>query len=338
MAYADYIGEMIGVFPRIPQPYCPTLLNRAWSNIRDMRLWSFLVGYGDIVVPAAINSVGSTQITNGASLVTVSASDATAINAVALLPAPNSPVSSPILGQGRQFRVNSSSAAGPWYNITNWDGVNTLTLDLPYADVTNAAAHFTIAKVYYATPLAPPDFRRYLTITNKTSGYTIRGKRLLYSQSKLNAIDPQRGGTGDAYVVASYLPDANGNMVHEWYPNPVNQSVYNAFFQRQGLLLSPTNDIPGTLDPSLVMYRALMLACDWATANVATYPELGQTNWVQLRMQYEKNFKETLIQCIKQDDELMPTLPIQNGYEFDFPLGGQFLQSHDVSSIIGGLY
>lgn len=337
MAFNDYIGEVIGVFPRIPQPYIPILLNRAWNNIRDMRLWSFLVGYGNIIAPAAITA-GVCSVTNGSPTIIVDATAAAALIAQALLPAPNPPLSSTTLGQGRQFRINGSASAGPWYNIIAWDGVNTLTLDLPYASITQTSIPYTVAKVYYATPLAPPDFRRYLTVTNKTSGYTIRGKRLLYTQQKLNAVDPQRGGTGDAYVIASYLTDSNGNMVHEWYPNPVNSGVYNAFFQRQGLPLSATVDLPSTLDSSLLMYRTFMLACDWATANVSTFSELAQTNWVQLRKQHQDSFRETLIQCIKQDDELMPQMPIQNGYDFDFPLGGQFLQSHDVSSIIGGQF
>lgn len=334
MAYIDYISEVMGVIPRIPPAYVPILLNRAWGNIRDMRLWSFLLGYGDLVAPTGITA-GNATSTFGSVTVTVDATAATAINAVALPPVPSAPVSSPQLGVGRQFRMQNVNTGGPYYNIIAWDGVNTLTLDRPFADTT-VSGPYAIAKVYYTPPQSIPDFVRYLTITNKGTGYSIKGKRLLYSQGHLNSVDPQRAATGDAYIVATYFPDSNGNMVHEFYPGPTNQSLYTCLFQRKGLPLSPTVDLPNTLDPSLLIYRTLMLAADWALANVATYPEFAQTNWVQYRMQQEKLFNETRIQCIKQDDELMPQLPTFSGSEFDFPLGGQFLQSHDVSSILGG--
>jgi hypothetical protein len=340
MAFNDYVSELFTTIPRLPQPFAATLINRAFYNIRDTRLWSWLVGYDDIYAPPIITA-GTATVTQGSSTVTVDSNATTAINLVALGNYPVPPVASTQLGVGRQFRIPVNQG-GPYYNIIGWNGAGILTLDRPWSDPNSTNSSYTISKCYYAVPTASfsatPDFVRYLTITNKTSGYTIRGKRLIYSQAKLNAVDPQRGGTGDAYVVATYKPDAQGNPVHEWYPNPVNPATYACFFQRRGLPLSPTNDIPNTLPVPLLMARAYILAADWCLANVATFPDLGNTNWVAYRQIQQGLYQELLIQCIKQDDELMTQLPMMYGYEFDFPLGGQFLQSHDVSSIIGGLY
>lgn len=335
MAFQDYVSELIAVFPRLSPEYAPTLINRAWADIKDMRLWSFLFDYGDVLVPDLI-SAGLATVTIGSPSVVVNAAAATALDTVALLPAPNSPLSSAILGVGRQFRIQNSNTGGPIYNIIAWNlATLTLTLDRPYAGPSAALTTYQVAKCYYATPVS--DFVRYISVVNRTSGYSIRGRRLTVSQAKLNAIDPQRGGQGDAYVIASYQPDANGEPVHEWYPNPVNISIYNCFFQRRGLPLSSTNDLPASFPSAVLMYRALMLTCNWAMANVATYQELAAVNWVQVRKVYEQDFKEQLVQAVKQDDEIMPQLPFLQGTEFDFPLGGSFLQGHDVSSLVGGM-
>jgi hypothetical protein len=86
--------------------------------------------------------------------------------------------------------------------------------------------------------------------------------------------------------------------------------------------------------PDLVMFESKALASDWATANVNTYPELAQTNWVAFRQTQMAEYTESLKQCFKQDDEMMPLIPFRQGQGFMFPLGGQFLQSHDVTSIL----
>lgn len=339
MPFDSYISELTGAIPRLSPQYASTIINRAWSDIRDMRLWSFLFGYGDIYAPPVV-SAGSFTATEGSNLVIADVTAAAACIAVALLPAPIPPLSSPTLGQGRQWRVSNTPGGGSYYSITAFDGVNTLTLDRPFAGNTGANQSYQIAKVYYATPVTPPDFVRYISVVNRNTGYSINGPRLIMSQTRLNSFDPQRSGQGDAYLIANYQPDSTGNPVHEWYPTPTNAAVYNCFFQRRGQPLSPTNDLPQAFMGSVLMYRALMLACDWASGNVATYPDLANVNWVQTRMAHEKNFKEQLTMAIRQDDELMPMLPYPQGGgpSAGFPLGGEFLQGHDVSGIVGGLF
>lgn len=330
-SFNDYVSELVGVFPRLSPEYAPKLVNRAWADIRDMRLWSFQFDYGDILSPAIVTA-GTVSVTEGSASVVVDATAGAALDAVALLPAPIPPLSSPTLGIGRQFRIGSQS---PIYSIIGWDvGTLTLTLDRVYSNATAAGQTYQVYKCYYATPA--PDFVRYISVVNRTSGYAMRGKNLTVSQTKLNAIDPQRGGQGDAYVVASYQPDADGNPVHEWYPNPTNPSTYNCFFQRRGADLSKTVPLPKSFPQAVLTNRALMLCCNWAMVNVATYPELASVNWIQARKSYEQDFKEGLIQAIKQDDELMVQQPFLQGSTTDFPLGGAFLQGHDVSSLIGG--
>ena len=194
---------------------------------------------------------------------------------------------------------------------------------------------------------ATPDFLRYLSVTNTPVGYTIRGKKLYYSQQQLDGIDPQRGATGDAYIIASYEDNpytTSGDLagddawpVHEWYPGPVYQRVYKCIFQRRMMTLSDTQNLPNTLPSSVLMARASWHGAKWAQTQVSVFSELAQTNWVAAMAAYQAEFKETLLQCIKQDDEISVQRAFTQGSQFDLPLGGQFLQGHDLSSLVGGL-
>ncbi len=330
MAYRDYVGELIGTIPRLPYPLAQKLVNRAWSNVRDMRLWSWLIGTDDILSAQNVTA-GTVSVTLGSPTVTL---DPAASAALSPLSAANPPLASATLGSGRQIRIGVTGSGGPLYSIIAADFVgSTLTLDRPYAGDSGTGLPYQVYKCYFAPPST--DFLRYFTITNMRAGYTIRGKKLYYTQQKLNAVDAQRGGTGDAYIISAYKPDATGRPVHEWYPHPVNAAVYNCVYQKRGQDLSDSVDLPATLPSSVVMARASILASDWALANVATYPELAQTNWVMFRQGKVDEFKDEIIQAIKQDDEISPLTPFLQGSYFDFPLGGQFLQGHDVSSLIG---
>ncbi len=308
-----------------------------------MRLWSFLVQTGYIVTPEAITA-GTATVTLGSPSVVVDVPAAVALNAAV---SANPPLfHATQIGIGRQFRLASqtSGTPGPFYNITGWNNsTRTLTLDRPYMEATGANQRFTVLKVYYQAPpadgTADPDFLRYLVLVNPASGYSIRGRRLYYTQSQLDGIDPQRGATGTAFIIASYLDDpASGNPVHEFYPIPVVNQAYTAIFQKRGMSLSDTADVPKTFPSDLLITRAYQLGCLWALRNIAIFPELGQSNWLAALAAHEKMYKERLIAAIRQDDEISPLVIQGQGGTYDlFVPGGQFLQSHDISRLIGGL-
>jgi hypothetical protein len=173
-----------------------------------------------------------------------------------------------------------------------------------------------------------------LTIENANSGYGIRNKNLYLSQAQLNTYDALRGASGDAYKVAAFRNDSTGLPIHEFYPHPTNPALYTAIFQRRGLPLSATSDLPVTLPSSLLMARALIHASDWASGVIGIYPELAQVNWQLFRLAKEKQYKETLINCVRADDEIFPRLPfLQGGNNDNFPPGGSFLQSHNTGNI-----
>lgn len=333
--FTDLVNELVGSIPRLPQPHAAQIINKSWSEIRQLRLWSFLTANSlQLFVPAAVQA-GTISPTFGLNTIAVDATAAAAFNALGL----NPPLAG-VIGVGRQIRVGSLAQGGtptnPMYSILSWDSVNTLTIDRPYGETTGTLLPYQVVKAYYVPPVA--DFVRYFSITNASTGYTIRGKRLYYTEDTLNAIDPQRGGQGDAYILAYWGTNSLGQPVHELYPNPVNPSTYLCFLQRRLFDLSPSIDLPpvpyGLKD--LLLDLSKMHAAEWALANVGTYPELAQTNWVAYTQLKQAGYKENRMMCIKQDDEISPLIPFLQGTGYDFPLGGAFLQGHDVSSLISG--
>ena len=343
--FTTMTAELVGTVPRMSALHAQQLINRSWARIRDSRLWSFqFVADAQLFVPYGITG-GSVSATFGSTQIVADASAAAAFNAVATA---NPPLASPTLGVGRQIRDGStngiSTPTGPNYNIVAWDGASKLTIDRPYGEATVSRAAYQVLKCYYAPPAPPPfqnlspdlRFVRYMSITNKNNGYTIFGPNLYWSQAQLNAIDPQRGGQGDAYIVANYGRNSLGQPVVELYPNPVQFTTYSASYWTRWPDLSGNQDLPQMPYelPDLVMFQSKALAADWALANVNTFPELGQTNWVAYRQTQTAEYRASVINCFKQDDEIYPHIPFRQGQGFMFPLGGQFLQSHDVTSIL----
>jgi hypothetical protein len=353
MSFADMTAELVGTIPRMSALHAQQVVNRAWSRVRDSRLWSFhFVSDAQLFVPNAVPTpgfqptmnLGSIAVEFGSKEVIPDSLAAAMFNSLAMA---NPPLASPILGVGRQLRVGTtnglSTPTGPNYNITQWDG-STLLIDRPYGERSALRCAFQILKCYYAPPAPPPyldlmpdlRFVKYDCFTNRNNGYAIFGPNLYWSQAQLNAIDPQRGGQGDAYIVANYGRNQLGQQVIELYPNPVQFTTYSCTYFTRWANLSPSTDLPQVAYEleQMVMFESKCLAADWALANVNSVPELGQTNWVNYRQTQMAEFKASMIQCFKQDDEIMPLIPFRQGQGFMFPLGGQFLQSHDVSSIL----
>src|SRR6266446_4289081 len=101
MAWRDYLSELNAI-PRLPPAYAPILIRRAWHDLLDMKLWSFLTGFGDLYAPATIKA-GSVTTTQFSPMVIADATAAAAFNAVGLTP----PFASPLLGVGYQFRTSN---------------------------------------------------------------------------------------------------------------------------------------------------------------------------------------------------------------------------------------
>lgn len=346
LTFQQLFKELTGEISPLPDPQAGRCINRAWKRIMDYRMWSWqIVSNAQIFVPAVI-SVGSCSVTFNSTLVVMDIDATSALNNAAL---GNPPLASPVLGVGYQLRLGSGpqtlqAPIGPNYTIVAWDGSGNMTIDRPYGEATGIGLNYQALKCYYATPFLPVtstgadgQFARYLSITNLLDGYAITGRSLYFSQEELNRIDPQRGGQGDAYILSLYQTNSLGQPVYEMYPNPVNPTTYQANMVSKGPLLTMTTQLPQVsyaLDDT-VSFLAKQFAGQWAGANVARFKELQGTNWVWYCDQMERQWQKSMILCVKEDDEIMPSpKPFVFNGGFSFPLGGEFLQSHDISSIL----
>jgi len=369
MAFVDYWSEVQGDFPRMDQALAQRLTQRAWRNIMDLRQWSFnFITNMQWFTPMVIN-VGTIAATFNTTIVAL---DATAQAAVLPFVIGNPPFAGPT-GVGYQIRLGSlntgiSTPVGPLYSVLAYNASSTvlpftppgggptvnltqgqICLDRPYGETTVTGAQYLAYKAYYAPPNNPntnsampaTGFFKWTTLRNVAQGYDISGKRLLYTQEQLNRIDPQRAGIQDAYIVAQWgrgtIPGAGDYPIFEAYPHPTSQATTYV-----GTAMCKWGDLSAGMDiPSmpyalsdLVVTRAKVLGCQWAMTNVGTFPELAGSNWVAAQQVYDRDYKEQRIQCIKEDDEINPLTGWTQDGKFDFPLGGEFLQSHDISSLV----
>lgn len=334
---------MIGEYPGLDILVARNHVLKAWQDICDEGLWSWLTAEAPLAVPNVVFA-GTATVTLGSPAVV---GDAAAAAAWLPLAFANPPLASPTLGQGRQFRVGR---AGPIYNIIAFDGVNTLTLDRPYAEVSVSTQTYQIYRSYYAppTPAATPnDFLRYMSITNIFFAYSITGKFLTFNQEQLNRMDPQRGSQGDAYLLGSYKTNpTTGTPVHELWPGPTNGNPYIAIYQRRGGYSNPLTitgvmpavDIPATISPSLVMTRAKYWSADWAMKNINRHPDLKGVPWFQVKQSEEKQYLAEMIKARRQDMEIFKnTWIIPKGSYLGFPVDAAFMQSHDVDIMYSGM-
>lgn len=318
MAYRDYYMEVAGTIPTLGVPAAQKYLQRAWKEIQDRHLWSWLVEHMDVLSPAII-STGTVEVTQGSADITFDA-DAIAVLDIAGL---NPPVAGAV-GTGRQLRIGS----GPLYTILTYDA-GAATLDRAYAEATNTAASYQCYKCLYSLPTGA---LRYVLITNTTTGYAIYGPRLYKDQRLLNSGDPLRGSSGDAYCLSPVDTDSDGQTVFEWYPHPTNAAVYHCVYRKRWLDLTEDTGLPASLDESVLIERALALAGQWAMSNVGKIQDLSAVNWVNFVTLKNAEFNAKLKTAIRQDNEMNPLLPLLRRYARQFGvIGGQFAQTHDLS-------
>lgn len=345
MPLATMAAELEGTFPRLPYLHAIQILNRAWARVRDVRLWSwqFIVD-AQLYTPDEIHT-GTVSAVQFSTTLTADATAAAALNAASA----NPPVASPVLGVGRQIRVGLSTGIVPGtgniYNIVAWDGIHTLTIDKPFSEGTITNSPYRVYRCYFCPPALPfaslgtsdGNWIRPVSFVNRTGNYSISGRRLFSTQAELNRIDPSRTASDSyAWRIAAYQRNSLGQPTYELYPHPVLGCAYNVTYYTRWPDLTDTADLPQApyALKDLVMDLARAFCCQWTLANMATYPELQQTNWVAAQASYKQDYMDGLKMCLRQDDEIMPQVPFRQGPVFDLPLGGAFLQNHDLLGML----
>lgn len=321
MAYNDYASELLAHIPEMEFLGAQTFIQRAWRDIREARLWSWLRGFGVLIAPQNVTT-GTVGVTQFSPTVNLSVAANTALNGL----------SNPLITQ-RQFRTGQ----GPLYNITAYsNGGATLTLDRFYMEATSAAQAYQVYRAYYQAAdgngALITDFLMFKEMFNPVDGYAIVGGNLRVTRAELDARDPTRGAQDLAYIVASFNVDANGLPIYELWPHPTSARAYPFLYQKRGVLLSKTVDLPSTMSKDLLVQKALDYAYDWAIINAGRFPALKGVDWKLAKAENTRKYDRMLQDAKRQDDniQLENFLPQLRDYLNFPPVDSKFMQSHDL--------
>lgn len=319
MTLVEAAAEITGHIPRLSFLLAKKIVQRAWRDIRDERLWTFNVGEDAFFAPQLVVT-GLVNVTLGSPSVVGDADAKTAWDAIAL------DSINPITK--RQFRLNTS---GPLYNIIAYASATiTLTLDRKYLEPTQTAINYRIYRTYFNPPT---DFRRFMTMANNVDGYPMR---LHYTRQEIDIRDPTRGAHGLAYYASSYKADSNGRPIYELWPHSTSERPYNFMYQKIGADLTETgaatDSLPATLNDDLLTQRSLYHAYQWAEANRGRYPELRGSDWRFLRADTVRQFEQILNEAKRMDEEIfLMNYRIPYLAQYGSPIDAKFAQSHDVN-------
>jgi hypothetical protein len=311
-SYNEFANELMGYVPSLSFLLAQKAVNRAWRDIKESRLWSFLVVEGVITVPSAI-STGSVSVTQYSNSFTM---NATAITALAGL---NNPVIT-----FRQIRIGQ----GPVYSITTYDDVSGIgTFDKVYMESTSGAASFNCYQCYYPAPVT--DFLRWITITDPTISTYFK---LRWDRARLDKMDPQRTSTGTPYALVPFKTNATtGVPLFEMWPHPQTAVGLLTMYQRRGVDFSAGSDsLPPQIPDDMLMTRARIKAYEWAIANVGRYPELRGVSWVFVMQEAQAEYAKQLQKCHIQDEETFSQNFIVpgDGEGYLGPVDAKWMQSH----------
>ena len=150
-------------------------VNHAFRRLAENRRWSWLIKYGEFIMPA-VYKTGTVTVTLGDQTVAGSGTAWTADMA------------------GRQFRIGNTT---PIYTILRVDSAISMELDRVWGSATGSAQTY---EIYRAFVTVPEDFKSFQAIWDPANNWRLH---LHYTQDELNLWDAQRANSGDSYVVAA---------------------------------------------------------------------------------------------------------------------------------------
>ncbi len=288
-AYNDCWSEIMSAVPRCDALLAQRFTQRAFRDLRDAYLWSWLIAEGYMNSPQAVGA-GSVTVTQFSTTVTLDATANAALNNL----------QNPFITK-RQFRILGSAAI---YNIVGYNnGASTLTLERPYLETSGAGKTYTVYQCYFDPPST--DFLTFISIINTSLNYAIEGPRLRATKAEIDARDPIRAAQGNPWYVAFYRDDPTTQFpVYELWPHPVTALGFPCLYRKRGLDISASNDLRPIFNPDVLTCRALYHACDWAMTNAAAYRELLGVDWRLKQGEANRNYLRLLRDAIRNDNEM----------------------------------
>ena len=318
---AQFASELKVWMPQIDPLACPTLVARAWQDIRKAREWSFLKQTGCVFAPSIITT-GTVRVTQFSTQIVADATAAPFWNAVAITQAPAYPLTL------RQFRVTG----GPVYNIIGWDGTNTATLDRPYAETSASGGSYMIYMPLWPSPAV--DFSRWLSVVDGVNTYAFRYRNLYWTQKEVDRRDPGRFSYSLPIALAArdYVTvpgDSQARPRYEAWPHPVQEIGYQVEFLIEGDSVGLSGNIPRQVPDQVVMARAR----HYAHQVVAQQPNVDvKTKMYHLQQAKvsDAEYFDLLNRAELKDNEIFDSRLVQNDMTptLSGPLDSNFLMSH----------
>ena len=267
MSLSLMIAEQRGTIPNYSGALARIHLRNAWTDIRNLKGWSFQVGNTGYATPPVMNA-GSATTQLGSPVVTGDAI-ASAAWATTSFQYPYSP-----LGV-RQFRIGASTI----YNIINVDFSNptaaVLTLDRPWIDINSGPGMgYSIYQPYIVAPVANfLAWEFFMDVVNVIHLDTNNTRGLW---EKVNEADPQRQIFSNPGNVFPHGVDTRpgsstlGYAMYELYPQPQAVYTYTVGYSWLGPELTDVSGqsaVPNPMTEHLVKTLARVKAYEWAEAN-----------------------------------------------------------------------
>lgn len=301
MSFVSMQVELRGSVPKLPISFAPTLINRAYRDIRASNLWSFNLFESSWITPPLINT-GTVTTTQGLAAITFDATATAAINTAQLASAYS-------LITQRQFRIG----VGGIYSIISYNSVTgAALLDRPFGDPGGVGQSFSIYQLYYAAPYL--DFRTWISVRNPQMFIDLD---LTSTRADVDAMDPQRTwyqfptrvvsygidlrGAGTANQSATY-----GYPLFELWGQPIQLFTYQCYGVRNGAdLVAQGDTLPYQIPEELVIARAKDYAYEWAEANKDMSPRSSGPDFKYLRGATMEEYRKLLQKYRQVDKDLV---------------------------------
>jgi hypothetical protein len=262
MSLSTMIGEMRGCVSNYSAGLARIHLKNAWTDIRNLKGWSFQLGNTGYTVPGLVNA-GSVTTTLGSPTVV---GDATAAAAWAVASNPTSLITQ------RQFRTGQ----GTIYNIIAYDGVDTLTLDRPWIDAyyLGPTLGYSIYQPYIVAPAQSLQAWEYFMDVRNVIHLDVNNTRGLWEQ--INEADPQRQiFSNPGNLIPHGVDNRTGSATYgypmfELYPQPQSIYVYSVGYSWAGPDLTDDpalSAVPYPMTEHVVKTLARVKAYEQAEAN-----------------------------------------------------------------------
>lgn len=266
MSLSTMVGEMRGCVPNYSAGLARIHLRNAWTDIRNLKGWSFQLGNTGYTVPGLINA-GSVTVALGDLTVV---GDATASAAWIAGSNPTSLITQ------RQFRIGQ----GTIYNIVALDATDPnaviLTLDRQWIDAyyVGPTQGYSIYQPYIVAPVQSFQAWEYFLDVRNVIALQVNNTRDILE--KVNEADPQRQIFSNPGNVLPHGVDNRagsatpGYPVYELYPQPQSVYVYQVGYSWAGPEL--TDDpallaVPAPMTEHVVKTLARVRAYEWSEAN-----------------------------------------------------------------------